>query len=442
MTNDAAPHPALEWAASGAMALSGRPDGPPVLAPAALATWAREAVTELRALAGARWMLGALDGAALLGERAALSGYARRGTISPSGTCRLLRVAGGGWIAANLPRDDDWRALAAWLEDDALAALGEGDREMAWAALAAGVALVDEAIAVERARLLGLAVAPVAAPPAAASPAVTSTARGPGAAARPPDARPLVLDLSSLWAGPLCAHLLGGLGARVVKVESSRRPDGARGGPRAFFDLLNGGKESAALDLRDDADRASLERLVDAADVVIEGSRPRALRQLGLDAEELVARTPGKVWVSLTGYGRAEPGAEWVAFGDDASAAAGLVAATGRAAGEVTPLFCGDAIADPLAGIAAALAAARAWRSGEAALLDVSLSGVVRDLLGAAPMPGGARVCRAGLGEGHEVEAGGERLAVAAPRARAPRAAAAELGADTTHVLASLGIRC
>lgn len=424
------------------MALSGRPDGPPVLAPAALASWAREAVDQLRGLAGSRWTLGALDGAALLGERAAIFGYGRRGTISPSGTCRLLRVAGGSWIAANLPRDEDWRAVAAWLEDDSLAAAGEGDREAAWAALAASVAVADAAILVERARLLGLAVAPVAAPPAAVSEAVRVAARGREVARRSVQARPLVVDLASLWAGPLCAQLLGGLGARVVKVESARRPDGARGGPLAFFDLLNGGKESVVLDFREDADRGLLARLVDAADVVIEGSRPRALRQLGLRAEEIVARTPGKVWVSVTGHGRGEPEGEWVGFGDDTSAAAGLVAATGKSAGEATPLFCGDAIADPLAGIAAALAAAQEWRSGEGALLDVSLSGVVRHVLAAARMPGGARVCGAVSGESYAVEAGGERVAVAAPRARLPRGAAAELGADNASVLASLGIRC
>ncbi|MBK7978047.1 MAG: CoA transferase [Deltaproteobacteria bacterium] len=441
MTSAAATHPALEWAASGAMAVSGRPDGPPVLAPAALATWARERLDELRALAGARWVFGEVDGGALLGERAAIFGYARRGAVSPSGTCRLLRAADGGFIAANLPRDDDWRLVPAWLEDDGLAELAGRDREGAWAALTERVGLADAGATIARARLLGLAVAPVAGPAAAPPPPVRVRARGPWRCPTADGAAPLVVDLSSLWAGPLSGHLLAGAGARVVKVESTRRPDGARRGPRAFLDLLNAGKESVALDFTDDADRAVLVRLVERADLVIESSRPRALRQLGIDAERIVARAPGKVWLSLTGYGRGEPEAEWVAFGDDASAAAGLVRATGYAAGSATPLFCGDAIADPLAGIEAAVAGLRAWRGGESVLLDVSLCDVVRTVLDAAPMPGGAAVA-ARRGGGFDVEADGERMPVAEPRARTPRGSAADLGADTTQVLASLGIRC
>ena len=59
-----------------------------------------------------------------------------------------------------------------------------------------------------------------------------------------------MVELGSLWAAPLCGSLLAAAGADVVKVESIGRPDGARRGPPAFFDLLNGGKRSVALDLR------------------------------------------------------------------------------------------------------------------------------------------------------------------------------------------------
>ena len=425
------------------MALSGRPDGPPVLAPAALASWAGERLGALRQLAGARWRLGDVDGGALLGERAAIFGYRRRGAVSPSGTCRLLRCRDGDVVAANLPRDDDWRAVPAWLEDERLGDLVEGDRELAWTRLTERLSRVAARELVERARLLGLAVAPVAAPPTSDTPVVFERVRGRGGGPRSADATPRVVDLSSLWAGPLCGHLLAGAGARVIKVESTRRPDGARGGPRAFFDLLNAGKESVALDFRAPQDRAALAGLIEAADIVIEGSRPRALRQLGVDAETVVARSSGKVWVSITGYGRTEPESEWVAFGDDASAAAGLVAATALAARADEPVFCGDAIADPLAGIGAALVALRAWTAGESALFGVSLCGVVRHVLAALPMPDGARVRRATAGaDGFEVVAGDEVVAVASPRARSTGGVASELGADTADVLTSLGIRC
>ncbi len=84
----------------------------------------------------------------------------------------------------------------------------------------------------------------------------------------------VVLDLSSLWAGPLAGRLLLESGARVVKVESVRRPDGARLGPPRFFARLNAGKASVALDLTTAVGRHQLSDLVAAADVVIAASRP------------------------------------------------------------------------------------------------------------------------------------------------------------------------
>ena len=60
-----------------------------------------------------------------------------------------------------------------------------------------------------------------------------------------------MIDLSALWAGPLCGDLLAGAGATVVKVESTQRPDGARRGAHAFYDLMNGRKRSVALDLHE-----------------------------------------------------------------------------------------------------------------------------------------------------------------------------------------------
>ena len=130
---------------------------------------------------------------------------------------------------------------------------------------------------------------------------------------------PLVVDLSSLWAGPLCSHLLGLGGARVVKVESTARPDGGRTDDSGFFDLLNHGKASVALDLPSAEGVARLRSLLQAADVVIEGSRPRALRQWGIDAEALLADAAGpRVWVSITGHGRDDAEGVRVAFGDDA----------------------------------------------------------------------------------------------------------------------------
>lgn len=413
-------HPDLVWAGSGAMALTGFADGPPVLAPAPLASRAREVVQALAARAGTP-ALAALDGAALLGEHAAAFGSERRGRVSPGGSCRLLRAADR-WLAVNLARADDVALLPAWL--------GDGDPSDPWAFVAARVARRPAEDVVARARLLGLPAAVAIAPEPVPPPWLRVAQRGP-AARRPPHHAPLVVDLSSLWAGPLCGHLLQLAGARVVKVESTRRPDGARAGPAAFFDLLNAGKQSVALDLGAADGRRALARLVQRADIVIEASRPRAVAQFGIDAEALVATRPGVIWLSLTGYGRREPGIDWVAFGDDAAVAAGLAVATGA---PDAPLFCGDAIADPLTGLHAALAAFEAWQAGESRLLDVSLRDVVAHGLGHAMPPVRASVIR--CRDEWEVELAGVRAAVAPPRIRPAFGRARPLGADTAAVLA------
>jgi crotonobetainyl-CoA:carnitine CoA-transferase CaiB-like acyl-CoA transferase len=420
------PDPAIEWAGSGAMALTGHADGPPLLAPGPLATCARAVVDAIHLVAGERWSSD-IDGPALLGERAASLGLTRRGTISPGGSCRILE-ARDGWIAISLARADDLRLIPAWL--------GEGEVAEPWEFVASRVAARPAAETVARARLLGLAAAVAVDPAPVAPPWCRVAARG-RSVSRARAEPPLVIDLSSLWAGPLCTHLLALAGARVVKLESIRRPDGARSGPAGFFARLNAGKASVALDFGERSGRGKLLRMLEQADIVVESARPRALAQLGVDAQSWVESVPGRTWVSLTGYGRREPGAGWVAFGDDAGVAAGLAAATG---GGGPPLFCGDAIADPLAGLHAALAALASWRAGGGYLLDLALSDVVAHVLAFGPAPSEASVHPAGAG--WEVVAGQQRATVSPPRARPARSAARPLGADTERVLEELGISC
>jgi crotonobetainyl-CoA:carnitine CoA-transferase CaiB-like acyl-CoA transferase len=223
-----------------------------------------------------------------------------------------------------------------------------------------------------------------------------------------------VVDLSALWAGPLCGSLLAAGGARVIKVESEHRPDGARRGPPAFFDLLNGPKASVALDLRSDESRSRLGRLLRAADVVIEGSRPRALEQMGLFAERIVSEGGPQVWVSITAYGREGVGRERIGFGDDAAVGGGLVVRD-----DAGPCFCADAVADPATGLVAAAAVVDALSVGGRWIADVPLSGVAASLAGP--------TLEAPPGTTPE-----------APRARTPSAHAAAFGADTAEVLAWL----
>jgi crotonobetainyl-CoA:carnitine CoA-transferase CaiB-like acyl-CoA transferase len=172
----------------------------------------------------------------------------------------------------------------------------------------------------------------------------------------------VVVDLTSLWAGPLCARLLRQAGAQVIKVESVGRPDGARAGHPDFFERMNAGSEQVSLDFSSATGRARLHELVTSADVVLEASRPRALKHLGLEAAEVIEG--GTTWLSITARGR---DSNWVGFGDDVAAGAGLLAATEE------PLPAGDALADPLAGVHAAVAVAAALRSDHAWLLDLSM---------------------------------------------------------------------
>jgi hypothetical protein len=219
---------------------------------------------------------------------------------------------------------------------------------------------------------------------------VTTTRLGPaGSAPR------LVLDLSAMWAGPLCASILGRAGWRVLKVEDVRRPDGARSGPPAFYADLHAGAQTVILDFGSAQGRAELSRLADHAGIVVESSRPRALRRLGVVAEDWLSASPGRVWVSVTGYGRQDP-QQRVAFGDDAAVAGGLVAS---AAGG-TPVFCGDAIADPLSGLHAALAALAAHAAGGGWLVDVAMAGVCADLARPAAAPAWPHLISPGEGSG------------------------------------------
>ena len=269
-----------------------------------------------------------VDADEILTGRAGLLGLApAAGRISAGGSTRLLSTRDG-WCALTLSRPDDLEMVPAFLE------LAEQPTDP-WAALAAAAADRDADEFVARARLLDLPAAVLGEVDAAPTKFVPSGHR----AARKLSEL-LVADLSSMWAGPLCGHLLAAAGATVVKVEGRARPDGTRGGDPRFFDWMNSGKLSYAIDFRDDDVRPLLE----AADVVIEGSRPAALIRRGLGPEQVRARD-GRIWLRITGYGTEGERAYRVAFGDDAAVAGGLV-------GEGVE-FIGDAIADPLTGLAA-----------------------------------------------------------------------------------------
>ena len=350
-------------AESGLMALTGHAGGPPLHPPGVARGLARLAarVTHWSAACGAAVEV---DWADLVTARAGLLGLRRSGRISANGTCRLL-PGPDGWMALSLPRPSDLAAV------DAIVEGGAGPDP--WEAVGRALAGRSVADLVARARLLGVPAAPLGVPAAALGRA--EAAGAPWSAQRrwaPSATRAIealtVVDLSSMWAGPLAAMLLSRAGGRVVKVESTSRPDGARGEPSFYASLHGPDQQVVVLDFASADGRLALRALVDQADVVIESSRPRALEQLGAGPGDAADRD-GRVWLSITGYGRDAPGGHWVAFGDDAAVAGGLVARDD----EGQPVFCGDALADPVTGLVAAAALFEAMASGGGVLLDVSM---------------------------------------------------------------------
>lgn len=114
-----------------------------------------------------------------------------------------------------------------------------------------------------------------------------------------------VLDFTQNLPGPYATFLLACWGAEVVKVEPPKG-DPARF-MRPFFDMVNRGKKSVVLDLRDEASRPSLEALLGWADVVVEGFRPGVVKRLGCDYEAARAIRGDVVYCSISGFGQAGP---------------------------------------------------------------------------------------------------------------------------------------
>ena len=386
------------WAASGARWLTDPRVGVPdrlVARFAGMIDLLDRRGADLAELAGAH-------GVGLLAERAALMGLPPSDRRSCGGASRFVRCADD-WIVASLARPADIELIPAWLELDA-------PIDDAWGVLEQELAHRTSLEIVKRAALLGLPCARVG--EVDSGEPVRATSLGP-AAGRPLDGV-VVMNLASLWAGPLCADVLARLDAQMITIESTRRPDGGRAAPR-FFRALHARCESVALDLAEGSGQAQLRQLLMHADVVIEGSRPRALRQMGIDAIELASSGP-VVWASITSHGRGEEDGDRVGFGDDAAAAGGLVAWVGD-----EPRFVADAVADPLTGVTTAAAVVQLLEAGGRWLVDVAL----------------ARVARSMVGEWGPVSRDTEP---ARPRPRSGELPRVPLGRDTDAVLAEFGV--
>jgi crotonobetainyl-CoA:carnitine CoA-transferase CaiB-like acyl-CoA transferase len=322
------------WGNSGLAYLTGLPAGSPDFSRASVLSRAEQ-------IAG--------GAATLLAGRAGLLGLNRGGRVSAGGATRLLQTRDG-WCAITLSRPDDIAAVPALLQADNLP-------DDPWPVLQTWAATRLAAEIVERTALLDIPAAALGETAAAPPRICRMGSRAPGREL----AGLLVAELSSMWAGPLCGQLLARAGATVVKVESPRRPDGTRAGNRVFFDWINSDKLSYCLDFDSQADE--LRRLLAIADIVIEGSRPAALTRRRLGPDDTAPRS-GRVWLRITGY---DDGSR-PAFGDDAAVAGGLVG--------VGPVFCADAIADPLTGLEATRAVTESLHRGGGELIHVAMSAV------------------------------------------------------------------
>jgi len=390
------------WASSGTMFLTGDPGGPPL----AISWPEAERLDDLARRFG-------VD-TGLLGERAAAASLGRLGRQSCGGKSRLLR-ARDAWVALSIARDEDLELLPAMVGVEAL------DVSSAWPRLIEVIERHPADEIDERAELLGASFSIVG----RATGPFTATGRArPGA--RPPRSS-LVADLTGLWAGPLCTHLLQLTGATVIKIEDKSRLDGARRGTGRFYDVLNWGKLSVLLDFRTTLGRSQLLELLAAADVIVTSSRARAFDQLGIMVEDVLATSSDKVWTAITAYGWSS---NRVGYGDDVAAGSGLVAWHPV---DRQPRFAADAIADPLCGLEAAALTLDCLAQGGRWFVDASLAGAVA----ASVSPSGS----AEPAETAEYQHGCwlfEGEPVEEPRARVAPGPAAPPGADTARVLARL----
>ena len=200
-----------------------------------------------------------------------------------------------------------------------------------------------------------------------------------------PDPRPLagitVVDLTRILAGPYCTLVLANLGARVIKVEQPGFGDFARGigpfvgGKSLYFAALNYDKESIALDLKREADRALFDELLGAADVLVENFRPGAMARLGYAWDTVHARWPRLVYGAASGFGQTGPLRARPAYDMVVQAMGGVLSLTGPRGGP--PVRVGISIGDIAAGLFLAVgiqsALVKRARTGEGSLVDVAM---------------------------------------------------------------------
>ncbi len=199
-----------------------------------------------------------------------------------------------------------------------------------------------------------------------------------------------MLDVSTLFAGPLAATFLGDFGAEVIKIEHPARPDASRGhgpqkeGVNLWWKTLGRNKRTVTVDLSAPDGAEVLRRLVADADVVIENFRPGTLERWGLSPDRLLAINPRLVLARVTAFGQFGPYSGRPGFGSLAEAMSGFAALTGDPDGPPTlpPFGLADGVA-ALATAYAVMAALRgAERDGRGQVVDMAIIEPILMLLG------------------------------------------------------------
>ena len=236
----------------------------------------------------------------------------------------------------------------------------------------------------------------------AAAAATITAAQGPQGSAssdRLPYAGLRVLDLTAFWAGPSATHILAMLGAEVIHVESTTRPDGARmiaGIPVTedqwwekcpIFRALNTNKKGVTVNFQAERGRELLRKLISSSDVIVENYTPRVLDQVGLDYERVRALRPDIIMVRMPGFGLTGPMRDNPAFAYVIEDAAGLTWLTGYPDDSpVEPYSLGD----PNAGLHALngllLALEHRRRTGEGVLVEAAMVEAAISIAAAQPI--------------------------------------------------------
>ncbi|NQW11523.1 MAG: CoA transferase [Alphaproteobacteria bacterium] len=218
-----------------------------------------------------------------------------------------------------------------------------------------------------------------------------------------------VVDVSRILAGPYCTLLMAELGARVIKVEAPETGDDARhfgpfvNGKSAYFQSINRGKESIALNLKQEADKAIFEKLLATADVVVENFRPGTMEKLGFGWDTLHAKYPKLIYAAASGFGHSGPDMERPAYDMVVQGMGGIMSITGHPGSPPTRI--GMSIGDIGSGLYAATGVMSALyhraMTGEATKVDIGMFDCQLALLenaavryftsGKAPGPLGAR---------------------------------------------------